>query len=434
MTDQVAIDKFRFCSVVDWLELEIFTTNLHPAWRVQKASGDKLSFVMGLDCTTGQNIEITGTQGKNTPTTRFALRIQNPERFSSITAALDTIKDRNPLIEVRVRSIEVTFDAYRKSGTTDEELARMTAQMLHEIGRPENANSAPRFYTWRGTAQRRYGKKSLIQGVMQGSTAMYGNADDDFVVRGYLKNYDSVRGDSGKVERITLPNPFEHRARIEVRLQGKACPVQTLDELRAFKFESLARFFKFSQQAENTSVLSALLADRSASLGRVVNAAGQMIEGHARLGRPRKTRPGTRASLLSEIARTKLRELTKFWRQKTGRNRRVAYENPDIKAVTRSPNDRDDFPGAARPNALPNQGKSIADSVDEKSFSDAELPAVLNTSLCERTAHPDREEQTDERHAGLASLLSHSDKPTLDRNDAFAPAMLRMLDEMMIGD
>ena len=215
---------FRLRVVADWLELEVGTLNPHPAHRIQKASMGAFSYVTGLDPETRQDIRDTGKQGKNTPTTAFACRIQSPERFSVVVSALNTISDLDPNATITVRGIEIALDAYRRTAyTTDEQLAEMTAFMLRHINRPEGANDDPRFYSWRGTPELRYGKKQVERGVLDGKTAMYGNHDDDFVVRGYLKNYDTVRNSNDKAKGKTLlTNPLDHRARIEVRLQGLA--------------------------------------------------------------------------------------------------------------------------------------------------------------------------------------------------------------------
>jgi len=84
---------FRFDACVDWLELEFWTRSRHPAWRLWEESAGAFSYVTGLDPETGEDIREHGTQGRNTPTTRFSARIQNPQRFDSIAAALGTLTD-----------------------------------------------------------------------------------------------------------------------------------------------------------------------------------------------------------------------------------------------------------------------------------------------------------------------------------------------------
>ena len=310
--------NFNFRCALDWLDLEVRTLKPHPAWRIRKASTGAFSYVSGIDVATGQGIKATGQQGKNTPTTRFAVRIQNPERFATIIAAVDTIKDRDPLAAITVRGIEIAFDAYRRSGTTDDQLAEMTEIMLRGITRPDDTNDVPRFYHWRGTTEFRYGKQGVKSAILQGRTAMYGNAHDDFIVRGYLKSYDTVRGDNGVQKRVTLPDFLAHRARIEIRLQGESCPLRTLDDLKHFRFESIARLFKFNKAHRDLQSLPSLIADKRGSLGKAVDPSKPTKRGrkkHADIV------PNTQADDLSEIARLRLRRLTERWKNETGRGK-----------------------------------------------------------------------------------------------------------------
>lgn len=318
---------FKFDAAVDWLELEVLTVSPKVAWRIQRAGKGAFSYVTGLDPVTGQDIEFFGAQGKNTPTTRFAIRMQAPERCSAIISALATVSDLDVAAPVLLRAIEVAFDAYRQKDTTNAQLAHMVTIMLHQINRPEGSNEAPRFYSWKGTPELRYGKQQAQVAILDSKTAMYGNRDDDYIVRGYLKDYDTHLGENNKLRRCEIANTLEHRARIEVRLAGELCPVETLDDLKNFKFESLARFFKFREPADDIESLERLVADKTGSLGSLIDLTGKTIAAHANKGRPRKSRPKTQASPLNEEARDQLRKLSSRWRCESGRTRRRPYEN-----------------------------------------------------------------------------------------------------------
>lgn len=331
--------QFCFDCVVDWVALEVWTLERHPAWRVWKKSAGAFSYVEGLDETTGEKIATTGAQRKNTPTRRFVVRIQNPARFSEVTSALDAIHDRESSSPVVIKGIEVAFDAYRASPNgTDAELIAMTATMLHRISRPANTNGAPRLYTWKGTSEQRYGWKHMIPAITAGKTGMFGNHDDNYVVRGYLKNYDTIQTDTqSKPERVDLETD-EHRARVEVRLQGDECPVGTLEELKNFPFQSLARYFKFQRPGDAASALETLIRESEASLGKLLDANGvstnrprsKMLDADgttARISRPRKTISKTQADELNEIARDQLRKLSLRWGREKGRVRRRGSGN-----------------------------------------------------------------------------------------------------------
>lgn len=380
--------QFKFKATVDWVELEVHTINPHPAWRVWKAAAGAFSRVTGLDPHSDNDIKHTGAQGENTPTTRFATRIQAPERFTAITAALNTIRDLCPVTPVTVRSIEVAFDAYRQPGTTDAELVEMVVTMLHQINRPSGTNDAPRVYKQKGTPELRYGLKALRVPIQNGNTAMYGNKGDDFVVRGYLKDYDTVTSSDGGTQRVNLSNPSDYRARIEVRLQGRACPVRSLNELNSFRFESLARFFKFRQLSDNLTDLTALVAERSASLGSVINTTGQKNEAYRNRGRLRKTKVASQASPLNERARDQLRKLTRRWSYIDNRRKAEDYENSGGSAVETSAQSALEFSNSEQPKAL----GMIRQSNESAAVPNAppETPAesqVLNTSSPVTSSH-----------------------------------------------
>lgn len=325
----------RFDAVVDWLELEIRTLRPRVAHRIYVHSSGALSYVTGLDPDTGLDIKIGNRQGKNTPTTRFAIRIQAPERFAAIADVLAKIDDLDPNATVLVRGIEVSFDDYGADEATDDDLAHCAATMLHQINRPTGTNDAPRVYDRTG-AEVRYGKQSLKAALLAGKTAMYGNESDDYVVRGYVKDYDTRKGENGKNHRIDLPR-HEHRARIEVRLQGEQCPIRTLNDLKDFKFKALARYFKFREPADDAPSVEKLLADRHGSIGSLIDATGHVIDAHAKKGRSRKTKRGTQASPLNEIARDQLRNLTDRWPRASGRSRRRHDGNSGAKNLQAQP-------------------------------------------------------------------------------------------------
>ena len=100
------------------------------------------------------------------------------------------------------------------------------------------------------------------------------------------------------------------RARLEIRLQGNACPFQTLDELRAFDWCSLAHYFQFRRLKDDLDSFSQLLADRSTTVGKRTP---RTIAGSKRLYSPMTTADST----LNRRYRDALRTLSRRWKRTT---------------------------------------------------------------------------------------------------------------------
>lgn len=308
------MSHLRPTCVVDWLDLEFRCLRPTPAWRIQQAGGGIISHVTGLHSETGEAIAKTGKQGGNTPTTRFRARIQNPERFAAVTDVFkcDGIRERIDLTEkVLVTAIEVSFDLYARSETTPVDLAEVTALLVRGMNRPTNAQ--PRAYRERGTpTEIPVAFDDLLKRIKQGYCIGVGHRDDNIYLRAYLKTHDARR-----------PLTHEHhRARVEVRLQGVACPIKTLDELSQFDFARLAKHFKFRVLNPEQSGLMRVVAHRQTAHGSVLNDKGKTSHVHRSKGRTRKTKPYTVASPLNEITRDQLRKLTSRWRSARERRKR----------------------------------------------------------------------------------------------------------------
>lgn len=304
--------RFKSKCVVDWLELEVRTSIATAGWRIRREGAGTFSYVTGLDPETGEDISKTGAQGKNTPTTRFGLRIQNPDRFTSINDALTQkgIADRiDPSAEILVSAIEVSFDLYVLPGTDESdhiEMATILATSVNHV-----SNSLPRVYRRKGEVHYPTLKSEFLAALKGGFMIGFGDKDDDLYQRIYFKKTDNKNSLS----------KAEHRARIEIRLQGNACPVRTFADLMEFDFASLAKFFKFRQPDPDVSGIMASVIERRVSKGGVLDERGQLTEAFRIRGRKRKTVLNSTASPLNEIARDKLRKLTCRWRGKTGSGR-----------------------------------------------------------------------------------------------------------------
>lgn len=310
------LTALRPSCVIDWLELEFNFLTPSPAWRVAKAAGGLVSRVTGLDEVTGLLVASSGRQGENTPTKRFRARIQDPKRFTDVTAVLnhDGIRQRlDPAKPVHIYAIEVSFDLYARTQEETPTLAVATAILVQGITRYKNV--LPRVYREKVIpVEIPFNFQALQRAIENGYTVGIGHKEDDAYIRAYLKISDAGQH---------LP-PDQWRARVEVRLQGNACPVSLLDDLKLFDFAKLAKHFKFRTPAPELSGLMSLIAGRATTHGGIMGENGTAAA-HRYKGRKRKTKPHTRASPLNEISRDQLRKLTARWRASAGCKRSLAH-------------------------------------------------------------------------------------------------------------
>jgi hypothetical protein len=299
--------KFTFKAVVDWIDVEIRTLKPIQAWRMQKHSAGDFSFVHGYDLATG---ELLAQNRENTPTTLFVARIQSPERFDSVAMILERTEIAARLDHsqpVRVVGMETAFDARPRPGTTHEELAAMTARFYWEL--TEFVAPTQRLYH-----ERKHSvipvpnQRQLVQRFLEGHTLGVGNQDDDYYQRAYFK-----RSDGGQ----ELP-ASEHRARIEIRRQGQAVPVATLQELRDFDFAKLNKYFRFRRPRHDLDAAMSRVVEQSIQIGqrgRLNAITGKVAPINRKEGGTREFSKVTRAdTILNGHARQQLRNLTKRWK------------------------------------------------------------------------------------------------------------------------
>lgn len=312
--------RFRIEAVVDWCELEVRTLKATQGKHLKAMGVGMFSHAHGINPQTGEKYD---EHVKNTTTTRFAILIQAPKRFAAITAALATIRDRlDPSYAIEVRGIEVALDAYVKEGTSSDDLGKMTAHFLKGINRV--SPNHPRIYRKKGETRAIGSHRELIQALQDGFQIGIGDGHSDRYQHGYLKSKDNEQD---------LPEN-EHRARIEIRLQGNASPVRMLDHLAGFDFASLSNYFRFRQFEEPQSEFERLTAERQVCLGNVMDIDGDLTAINRKGGGIRKNKRGTTASPLNNITRVRLRTLTKRWQAPSGRGKAtkaaaIACGNPD---------------------------------------------------------------------------------------------------------
>lgn len=332
--------RFRFVVVVDWVELEIQTLKPTQAKHLHAMGGGSFSHAHGINPQTGDKFP---ENRKNTTTTHFAVRIQAPERFAKIAAALATISDRlAPSAVITVRAMEVALDAYgNDTQLGGHGLAEMAAHFLKAINRVSEAH--PRIYRRNRETRAISSHQELIAALQDGFQIGIGNGNGDRFQHGYFKTTDN--------QQQLADN--ECRARIEIRLQGKACPVNTLDDLEGFEFSSLSKYFRFKQFRELETDLQRRLAERQICHGNVIGNDGKLTTINREEGGTRKNKRGTMSSPLSEIARVRLRSLTKRWRAPTGRGK--AREVDAIACGNSDPHDPVCVPEKPLENSCPQQ-------------------------------------------------------------------------------
>lgn len=321
------LSRFRFRAEVDWVELEVRTTRRTQAFHLRKAGRGLISHAHGIDPKT--NLKYP-KHLSNTTTTAFALCIQAPERHADVERALEILSRLlDPLFEPRVLAIEVALDAYGGPGVSREELTRMTCRFLKGVNLVSEL--PPRLYRTKGETKFIESHHELARRLPEGFQIGIGHKDAGRFQHGYLKTDDNNE-----------PLADEScRARIEIRLQHSGCPVKTLNELARFSFASLSTYFQFRQFVDHTTTFGSLIAERQLNHGNVLTSANELRPIKRKEGGTRRNQRGTRASVLNEIARLRLRKLTQRWRAPTGRGKaprgKFACGNSDRLAPTTSP-------------------------------------------------------------------------------------------------
>lgn len=100
---------YKFRAEVDWIELEIRVARKTQAWRLKEASG--FSNVDPINPATG---EVYPNGAKNTSTTSFRPRLQNPQNWLEIQKKLKLTHQGFDLVSLpKITAVEIALDAYR---------------------------------------------------------------------------------------------------------------------------------------------------------------------------------------------------------------------------------------------------------------------------------------------------------------------------------
>jgi hypothetical protein len=292
--------NFKFITVVDFIEIEIVTTKSTNFPTVKRAFYGDVSYVTGID-----------GDDKTHAASKFRFRIQDPKRWLDIMHTLNKVYDKFELVSTPVvTAIEVSFDAYSKEASRDEQI--------------DLVRDFYKYFSYPTSDNRRFG--GLYKGGVdaanhnarnrrffdEGRVMNIGNATDDLSYRLYFKTVDKCNKEDDPVK---LPIE-EHRSRIEVTFRGAALPQLSLEEWRFFKFETLRkpddegrRLFHFRKLEETKEPIRIIINEYKHQIG-------ERSERKNNKGRVVFFASGTKANReLNDIARNKFRELSDRWQR-----------------------------------------------------------------------------------------------------------------------
>lgn len=313
--------KFKTCAQVDWVELRFRLKSRSNLQTVQP----KLNRILDLSEGKSASVFVLDAEAGGAASL-FAFRIQDPKRVADVQRVLAELTKRFDLAcPPRVTGIEVAFDLFPKKGTTPREVSEAVAHLYKFSTSHPSANH--RIYNDLQACEVPARLDSLVRAVEAGYCIGVGYqresrnkrgtaAADSISARWYHKCHDN--GDD-------LPED-QHRARMEITLQGNGLPFQTLDQLAAFDFNGLQEHYTFrSLKTELDPFVADVLLNGALPLfaKRVRN----RREGGTRLHSPSTVADAA----LNDAARRALRSLTKRWREGAACGNPVTFDqgNPD---------------------------------------------------------------------------------------------------------
>lgn len=293
--------SFKFRAVVDWIEIEIHTTEPTHYDAIYRLTG---AFTDPIE---------PSNQGKSASV--FRLKIQDPSSWQAVVGVVDLIKAKYMLAKpFAVVGIEVAFDAYNRNRADSTDNLAMLVANFHRFNTHTNENRLAK-NLGRIDKTRMYRMKrevshlpplslsSLVRELIDGWQIGIGNQNSDCYQHAYFKTTDG-----GK--------PCQHRARIEITLRGNKLPCTTHEEWSKCNFAVLAKpYFNFHKLRTDLTPLRELTADSS-------NRIGKRIIRNRRGGGTKLFDSLTKAdTALNSLARDKLRGLSDRWKaQKTTRS------------------------------------------------------------------------------------------------------------------
>lgn len=277
--------NFTYKALIDWIEIEIITITPTNFWTIKKIAD--LCYVEAMN------------ESEGAAATIFKFRLYDIKTWVQVNRTIDLIRENKPLAsEPRIIGIEVSLDAYSKS-KLEYDLIEHTAEYFRMVSNPLLSNKNQRAASfYKGSAETVSLRQEKYSQVADKTFYIGNQKDDNATMRIYYKKTD--RNDVLPIE--------EHRARIEITLKNTECPFSTIEEAQHFKFEHLAKWFKFRKVKDGLSNFKQMVANSSSQLGEIRKL-------KIRNDGPIKYRlynPHTRANTeLNTIAYEQLRLLTK---------------------------------------------------------------------------------------------------------------------------
>ena len=250
------LDHLRFRAEVDYIILQITLQRASHVSALRRALG--IPYVRPVD------------PGLGGAAHTFKLTINNPESWARVTALVRRLDGTHGVVvPVRVVKMEISLDAYAAEGHADL-LPHMVARFFRFSARHCATDSRTATHKGSGTGAALAVPDSLLRRIREGKTLYIGGKRDDRMQRFYLKTTD---------RKVTLPQ-HEHRARMELTLQGGALPVETLQEAESFELQRLRDWFMFRRLRDNHAeqpVVVQVLAERAGVLGTREKRPGRVL-------------------------------------------------------------------------------------------------------------------------------------------------------------
>lgn len=280
-------DRFRYRTVIDWIELVVMTATPTNFWTLKRLLG--LTFVEGIN------------EGGGRATTEFKFRVYDVKNWKQLDDAIINLSEDIKLAsEPIITAIEVSLDAFSKSNSTTE-LQEHTGEMVRMLSNPITSQRSHRAAGgFRGSAEQLWLKSGKYFQVTKRSFYFGNQKDDGVSMRIYWKHTDKG---------MELPIQ-EHVSRVEVTLKGENCPFKTIEEAKRYQFQNLSSWFKFRKVKEGLNGLNKLIVDANTQVGR--RGGWRVRAENNKKVSYRVSHPLTIANTeLNEIAYEKLRQLTK---------------------------------------------------------------------------------------------------------------------------
>lgn len=268
---------------IDWIEIQISilgTTNLKAMRRAVK----------NATCAEKVYVEAIGSDPNSASV--FSFRIHDPHKFADVRTVLARLEQTFPFALVpSVTAVEIAIDNYSKG-------AEQVADWYYGLSVVAHKTNHRLYRDFKGSGMaipRR--RDALIRRIADGYQIGIGDKNADLYQHAYYKQTDHNK------QPLT---DLEHRARIEITLRRGNLPSVTLDDWENFKFEQLAKYFRFRCPKDNLTALEKLILQ---GLQKGQNPISRRKGGGTRLNNRL-----TKADPENEQVRNALRNLSRRWR------------------------------------------------------------------------------------------------------------------------